>query len=88
MLTQHTSKASPIAVQADGQCRLSERRQGDKRGALLGVYNTKPVAEGGSANEDLSDEDSDDEGSDGEGNDCPVLRAGHPIVCHLEGSPY
>ena len=55
--------------------------------------NTKPVAEGGSANEshctdeDLPDEDSDDEGSDGEGDDCPVLRAGHPIVCHLEGSP-
>ena len=22
-----------------------------------------------------------------EGDDCPVLRAGHPIVCHLEGSP-
>ena len=55
--------------------------------------NTKPVAEGGSADEshctdeDLSDEDTDDEACDGEGDDCPVLRAGHPIVCHLEGSP-
>ena len=55
--------------------------------------NTKPVAEGGSSDEshctdeDLSDEDTDDEGCDGEGDDCPVLRAGHPIVCHLEGSP-
>ena len=53
----------------------------------------EPVAESSSANEshcrdeDLSDEDSDDEGSGGEGDDCPVLRAGHPIVYHLEGSP-
>ena len=37
--------------------------------------------------EGLSYEDSDDEGSDGEGDDCPDLRAGHPFVCHLEGSP-
>ena len=54
---------------------------------------TDTVAEGSSANEshctdeDLCDEDADDEGSDGEGNDCPVLRAGHPIVGHLEVSP-
>ena len=50
--------------------------------------NTKPVAEGGSANEShCTDEDLSDEDSDGKGDDRPVLRAGHPIVCHLEGSP-
>ena len=58
---------------------------------------TNPITKGGSANEShcrgededtgLSDEDSDDEGSDGEGDNGPVFRAGHPIVCHLEGSP-
>ena len=50
--------------------------------------NTKPVAECGSANEShCTDKDLSDEDSDGEGDDCPVLRAGHPIVCHLEGIP-
>ena len=48
------------------------------------VYNPTDITK---SDEDLSDKDSDDDGSDGEGDDCPVLRAGHPIVCHLEGSP-
>ena len=41
--------------------------------------NTKPVAEGNESH--CTDEDLSDEDSDGKGNDCPVLRAGHPIVC-------